>query len=621
MKDLKITTKSDVNIRKGPGMVCDVATTVERGRTLICNDAEKDASGMMWFKVPDGWICGKYVTLAKDAQRMSASDIRILWLQRFAEDNDEEEGETVDLTGALVGAGVSALSKTVGSFFDSFGSNKSSEGEDVLLNRRIFGVPFQMLEATDYPRYGGNDDGALGFTYHDMLSEAPILSIIPGNPMFLPDLNDEEKSSVFTKFADYAQKMSGSEDSLDEDNMDVRFFTFSQNFTDYIRYVNTLCAACAVMMGLNDIQMPGGGATYPDYEWQNYALANFLRGRKTSGKTASTGLADAAGDILEKGKAIWDSWTNGSIGIKDAAAEATEAVTEELGSDKYYTDFYIDPRVSYSETFNNQTRESMLAGMVKGAADMAKELSFLLDSGGITAIGNSSEKLTEQLGKAAAQLGSGGSKSFFDRFFKGASTILTGANIVFPQLWTDSQYSKNYNIEIHLKTAYGNKESIFMNIMVPLMHLVALVAPRQNTTNTFSAPFLVNCHVPGIFAVELGIVESLTINKGGDGTAWSVDGLPLEVSVSMNIKDLYNSLSISRVNSITDAYNLMWNDSLIDYLAAMSGVDMKVPSMKKRMQIAEALGKTAITDIYNRPREIIAESVGKFFTGWSSGRG
>ena len=185
----------------------------------------------------------------------------------------------------------------------------------------------------------------------------------------------------------------------------------------------------------------------------------------------------------------------------------------------------------------------------------------------------------------------------------------------------DSSFSRSFNIEITLKTPYGNPESIFTDILVPMAHWICLAAPRQASMNTYGAPFLIKFHIPGFCSVDMGIVESLTITKGGDGSAWSVDGLPLEVQLSINIKDLYSALSISRINGVSfvDAYNTLWNTSYLDYIAVQSGLDMRQTFHKHIMELAQSLAENQAQDLFSgeRVKEEIMQKVGNIFSGVS----
>jgi len=164
-----------------------------------------------------------------------------------------------------------------------------------------------------------------------------------------------------------------------------------------------------------------------------------------------------------------------------------------------------------------------------------------------------------------------------------------------------------------LKTPYGNKRNIFLDLFVPMWHWIALVAPRQTTINTYGAPFIVRAYIPGMFSSEMSIVENLTIQKGGDGSAWSVDGYPLEIKLSVTLKDLYNTFAMSQITDLKSAYNMLWNYALIDYVSVQSGLDMKLSEFAKKIEVAKALGNTAIRGLWNYPlekaKERLAQSI------------
>ena len=257
----------------------------------------------------------------------------------------------------------------------------------------------------------------------------------------------------------------------------------------------------------------------------------------------------------------------------------------------------------------------MVSSMVSGMGDMAKELQFLMGAGAVTQDGN----MLNTISKASAEMGDSASKllgsnsGLIKRITGSASAILSGSNIFFPELWAASDFSRSYNVEIDLKTPYGNKKNIFLDLFVPMWHWIALVAPRQSTINSYTAPFIVRAYIPGMFSSEMSIVENLTITKGGDGSAWSVDGYPLEIKLSISLKDLYNTFAMSMISDLKSAYDMLWNNALIDYVSVQSGLDMKLSEFAKKIEVAKALGNTAVSAIWNYPlekaKERLAQSI------------
>ena len=78
----------------------------------------------------------------------------------------------------------------------------------------------------------------------------------------------------------------------------------------------------------------------------------------------------------------------------------------------------------------------------------------------------------------------------------------------------------------------------------------------------------------------MGIVSSIQISRSAE--AWSVDGLPTEVDVTLEIADLYSDLSISPQSSPIMFVN---NSSLIEFLATNCGLSLTTPNMKLRAEM------------------------------------
>jgi len=172
-------------------------------------------------------------------------------------------------------------------------------------------------------------------------------------------------------------------------------------------------------------------------------------------------------------------------------------------------------------------------------------------------------------------------ENLFSRILGVAPNVLNGSNILFPELWGDSSYNKSYNVTINLVSPYGDKESIYLNVIVPLMHLLALCLPKQTTANTFASPFLVKVFAKGWFSCEMGIIDSISIDKAGSGDSWSVHGLANEMKVTLSIKDLYSNLMVTNA---TRPDLFFQNYGLIDFLAVTCGVDITKPNFLLKLE-------------------------------------
>lgn len=634
MNKQRIVTISPVNVRKGPGIAFDEVEGIEAHTALTATDFQKDAANIGWYKIDKGWVCAKYVSLAKDIQAEIDKTEK--------KGGPRSAGLTIGgVTSEIVKTGVSTLSQGISNSVvgavDGSGSLTEPEDsmQDIFLSKRAYGVPYQFRDSIDMRKGDNDSDNILGIGYREAMSQFPMICFVPGKPSFLPDLNDEEKKTYLEGFADGILNPLGAnkfQAVLNSDQVDMKFFSFEADYTAYIRYVNTLCWLFAIYLGIGDAEVPGessesliGNAIssidsgynkskFRHYHYAKYTLANYFAARDTKGgKTQEV-------DDFDTDKIYKTSPADDSVPYDERAANPLQVISELGNLDRYYTEFYINPNISYSETFQNSTKPSMLAGMVQGASEFSKEIAFLFSAGAAQNLGDSQKALGEGLKSLGAGLTGG--TGIIQRMLSGVSTIISGANLIFPEIWMDSSFSRSFNIEITLKTPYGNPESIFTDILVPMAHWICLAAPRQASINTYGAPFLIKFHIPGFCSVDMGIVESLTITKGGDGSAWSVDGLPLEVQLSINIKDLYSALSISRVNGISfvDAYNTLWNTSYLDYIAIQSGLDMRQTFHKHIAELVVALSENGAADTFSgqRLKEEVMQKLGNTISGVSN---
>jgi hypothetical protein len=607
--DCRIIATSPVNVRKGPGMVYEISKQVKAGTTYDSTEQIKDGGNILWYNTSDGWICGEHITLAND------------YAGEYNKTKDKiEKIKSAGATENVTESASEARGSDNNSSRYANSSRRSDDGStDNILGKRAFGAPYNFLNATDI-RTETSLDKELGMNLLESMTEAPIISVMPGNPYFLADLNEDERKTFIDKMqsivmggGDHQENVIG--DILDNSNLETQLFTFQPNFVEYIRYVNTLTWLFAMFMGIGDKPVPGMEAegkwgNYGSVNWARYTLANRFANRATTKPNKNIGAAatEQFTDVVNSLKNVLESLDDSKTAI-----EKGTILIETYDHEDYFTDFFINPNVSYSESFNNSTKESMLAGVVNSASDWANELAFF--SNAYAAGASDTQAGRQRAGEEVSNLAKlAGENSILNKLLKSASNIIAGAHLAFPSMWQNSTFSRSYSIDIPLKTAYGTRESIFMDIIVPMCFWIALAAPRQYTINSYAPPFLVKFFIPGFCNVDMGLVESLTITKGGDGSAWSVDGLPLEVNLSINIADLYSTFSMSRINGVspTDAYNFINNSALIDYVGVNGGLDMKKTEFIRKAEFAGALLENSVHDLMVHPGDVAAQSLTVF---------
>lgn len=294
-----------------------------------------------------------------------------------------------------------------------------------------------------------------------------------------------------------------------------------------------------------------------------------------------------------------DTTTDASLGtqISDNYENAINTSLTDVMVDKICSvQFMVEPG-SFEEQYTNNAEPSFISNSINAiSSDIGQEIAFITGSNvDLGLLENVTDFLGDTLSTATNFLSglvepiSGG---FTTNLFNGALNSIKGQKMIYPKIYKTSDSSMNYNFTINLSTPYGDIYNYYMNIVVPLMHLLALVAPRMVTANSVTSPFLVQAFIPGICTCQLGLISNMTVTKNKSGHAVSVNGFPLEITVTFTIDELYNAMSISPAN---DPASFLFNETLNDYMANLAGL---MPSV----------------DTYTQQRKIMFEGLDNFFS-------
>lgn len=431
-------------------------------------------------------------------------------------------------------------------------------GESVMTNSitGIFGIPYQFDPIVD-PPVSGYDN--VGRKYIEkILSVMPVLFLTPGEPVYMGGATKGLAQSLSDLWVgslngedvdDIGKQLTGEEDG--------RYYTFTSNFPEYQRYANIALRALAKFMGLENYYIPKGSSN-------------------TKG-----------GGMFKLGNIRVEYLLNQDFNRLFGAPTTIP--------------FYLDSETSISESFSNDTTESMLSQYANQGSEMARQMQFLAgtrDLGGLVgsvteAVSTLGGGVTENLASAldgALQPIIG--KGVISRIATELTTVVTGGKIVFPEIWNSSSYSRSYSIRLKLRSPDPDPVSIFLNIYVPIILLISMAAPLQmdNSANSYKSPFIVRATYKSIFNCDLGIISSLDIDKGGEDK-WNALGMPLQADVNVTIKDLYSTFFISKGGGLFN------NTAQLDYLAMMAGIDMNKYEPFRLTSLGATLAKGAVTDI------------------------
>lgn len=430
------------------------------------------------------------------------------------------------------------------------------------LSMRLFGIPYQFTDIVDPRLKSISPTIGRNYTEH-ILMEAPVCTIIPGNPAFLPAASKENKMST-------AQALLSGNDVVGINSLlgdlkegEMKLYDFQPDYHEYMNYVNAMCRCGATFLQLGDDTDGITGNSKPKsssfemFDWRQYRWNE----RATQSFRSRWGSKNVRFSFHQ---------------TDDENNNSGETLTS-LAKSYNYIQFYIDSDVSPDESLQNSTGASTFKGMLDQGSGVMKDIAFMANSGGIDykTIESFGEGLTSAVQSGVgAILGSNGISSSLSRIINLSSETLKGNNLIIPDIYQSSEYSKSYSFTVHLKSPYGTRFGYYYNIFVPMMHLLALVMPRQQSANSFSSPFLVKAYVNNTFTCNLGIASSISIQKVSD--SFSTSGLPSEVDVTLNITDLYSDLMMSPSNK---PKMFIENTSLVEYLAGSCGLDLTSPNI------------------------------------------
>lgn len=409
----------------------------------------------------------------------------------------------------------------------------------------IYGIPYQFPESVD-PR--PDLKSSFGSIYAErIITRMPLLMISPGKVDFMSSYKTGEKKAVLDVLLNDGDGASDINDFLEKPG---KYYTFAYDTENYWKYVNAANQASAIYLGIGDVEIDVNGvkAKAADFKWEKASNNKF--------------------DSL-------------------------------LVSNKSYVCFYTDADSSKSESFGNDTTSSQLADKVNDFSSIAKEIQFLVGANtGINIMKNESlikDALSNLHGVVDYFLG--GSQIVKD-LGEDFVTIASGGKLIFPEIWSDSTFSQSFDVKIKLRCPCPNKVSWFLDIIVPINHLIALTMPRspygksiinkdfdqEPSVNGYMSPFLVRAFYKGLFNCDMGIITDLSIEKGKEGS-WTLDGLPSEVDISMTIKDLYNVMAMSEYTTGNQRKSFLNNTTYLNYLANSCGISINKPDLDRSLDL------------------------------------
>lgn len=534
---------SSVGVYSGPGTNNAKTGTLAIGAIVTSTEMYVD-----WYHHASGWSCG----FGKNNIGTSIKTLEYI-------DPNNITAITNDTTGGAISV---ANIQTIKNFMVTASQQTIINAAKFKDMRGVFGLPYHFLDDTDknlndfYADAGSSNDNLKGYEFgrkytERILSRMPLLILSPGSPSFLEGYDKEAKTTFVSNMLGASYNDNTQLNTILDPKEGGRYYTFKYEYAEYYKYVNGMCWACAKFLGIHDTKIP---FTVEDMAGKTYA---------------------GTGSSFD-----WSFYPSNSL--------------KGFFSGKQYVSFFIEADSQVSESFSNSTKASMIDSGMNALSDLGKEADFLMGAGmgvKMDAMNSDNYKANIESINEALSPFSDPSK-VIERLSSGIVTVSAGGQLIFPEIWSDSSFSKSYDVTIKLISPDGDDESIYLNIFVPLFHLMGMVVPMQLGTNGYRTPFLVRGYYRGIFNVDMGIITNMTMRKGDNG-AWNINGLPTELEVTLSIKDLYEILTMTKY---TDSDMFVNNAPMLDFLATMSGISINKPELFRKAEMWATLRYQTVRD-------------------------
>ena len=254
---------------------------------------------------------------------------------------------------------------------------------------------------------------------------------------------------------------------------------------------------------------------------------------------------------------------------------------------------WTEKSTSISESASNSYTDSVLQAAQQSVSDASKQLQQGL--GAVVGASNDPIKI-ESNSEVVSKLASAVSN---------ASASITGANFQHPKFWSNSDFTRNYNISFRFVSPYGDNLSVFFHVIMPFLFILCFALPRQFGPSGMDFPFILQLDCPGFFSCPMGCVTSVDFKKGGDNFWFNASGLPLVIDGSLTVVDLYNALSLP-ANYAETLVNI-GTRSFLNTLGGLTLYDTLDPTLSKSIT-------TRLLELFKLPtypiewgRESIAE--------------
>ncbi len=324
---------------------------------------------------------------------------------------------------------------------------------------------------------------------------------------------------------------------------------------DGLETVSTIDGVADVISKARKAMATDEGITKPSYKsyTDRFREVSYYKQTPTSNVTASGDISPTAdADSASSAQSSQGTDEHEKIGNRSMFDWGNDAYKFWEGNLRDGGDFIsirADYTGSHSESFSNEVGESGIAQKINSASASARSTRFDF------ADGNIGLGLVEQV--------TGGIKNFAmgvldSVHLSGLAALWGNAFVDIPHVWQNSSAQlPSASFSLELRSPYANRFSQMQNIWIPLSMLLAGALPLATGRQSHTSPFICELYCKGRVNIRLGIIDSISVERGVGNVGWSNDGYALGVNVNFSVKDLSTVMSIPITTQFTTAETLL----------------------------------------------------------------
>lgn len=278
---------------------------------------------------------------------------------------------------------------------------------------------------------------------------------------------------------------------------------------------------------------------------------------------------------LKKEDGWFEKFKNWGGDISEWKDKLAENIDAEYRDGAQFAIFKVNHTGNLSESFGNSVGESDLSQKINGISSSMKQARFTFGEGNL-GMGMVGDVITGVAG-AATDLAMGA----LDGITMGFSNVLKGLGgagyIDIPKHWQSSSAQlarSTYTME--LISPYGNVVSQLQNMFIPLAMIMAASLPLSTGKQSYTSPFLCQLFDRGRCQIKLGMIESLSVERGTTNLAFNNVGNVLGMKVTFTVVDLSSIMHMPiSGDGLFDVDITIDEDNILsDYIAVLSGQDL-----------------------------------------------